>query len=535
VQFLDEHTERDALQVAPTAAKPLPPPRPAMASAPDVVVVDDRMEAAEELSDPSSFDAQAHARKAVVDAESFRKLRLFPKAIEALHISLEIDPRSLEIRQKLRELLVESGDREGAIAETLNMASLQLDRGDLAQTEALVNEVLEIEPGHPEALAMLEHVAPGRVAAARARLHANEGYDPDAPLPSYDLEEVGAEQAMASDPASSFMQRQAFDVQDDPFAADGPLPSFPMSERTLDDYEEVQEISSVEDFEPATPAAATEGLEDVLDEADFFAARGLFEDARAILLEQLTRTPNHPLVLERLSEVDIALGGAAGGSQTIERSQLNGNPADDALDFDVAQSLGALDEMELPPGSTMMGTGNDVDVDQVFEKFRAGIRSQVSENDSATHYDLGVAYKEMGLVPDALHEFELAARDPQRECNCFAMIGLVYLEQNQLDRAVESYVRALGAAEKTVEQEMNVYYDLGTVYEMKGKTQDALYYFQKIARRDPGYRDVSERIGALQPEPERVPVPSGQRAVGDQDEFDSVFDDLFEGGGKSSR
>jgi len=141
----------------------------------------------------------------------------------------------------------------------------------------------------------------------------------------------------------------------------------------------------------------------------------------------------------------------------------------------------------------------------------------------------------MGLIPDALHEFELAARDPQRECNCFAMIGMVFLEQGQLDRAVESYVRALSAADKTVEQEMNVYYDLGTVYEMKGKSQDALYYFQKIARRDPGYRDVSERLGALQPEPDHPPVSSNARAVGDQDEFDSVFDDLFEGGGKSSR
>jgi tetratricopeptide (TPR) repeat protein len=521
-----------------------------MASAPDVVVVDDdRLEAAEELADPSSFDAHAHARKAVVDAESFRKLRLFPKAIEALHISLEIDPRSLEIRQKLRELLVESGDREGAIAETLNMASLQLDNGDLAQTEALVYEVLEIEPGHPEALAMLEHIAPGRVAAseleaARARQQvprdlaaANEGYDPDAPLPSYDLEEVGAEQAMNSDSANPYLQRQGYEVQDDPFLADSPLPSFPISsERSLEDYEEdVHEVSSVEDFEPPAPATvlSTEGLEDVLDEADFFAARGLYEDAKAILLEQLTRTPNHPLVLERLSEVDTALG-SSGGSQTIERSQLNKSEAEDSLDFDVAQSLGALDEMELPPGSATLSAGNDVDVDQVFEKFRAGIRSQVSENDSATHYDLGVAYKEMGLIPDAINEFELAARDPQRECNCFAMIGMVYLEQGQLDRAVESYVRALGAVDKTVEQEMNVYYDLGTVYEMKGKAQDALYYFQKIARRDPGYRDVSERLGALQPEQDRPPVSSNSaRAVGDPDEFDSVFDDLFEGSAKT--
>ncbi|HKO53360.1 MAG TPA: tetratricopeptide repeat protein [Polyangiaceae bacterium] len=545
VEFLDEATERNALEIAPSAERRLPPPRPPMASAPDVVVVEDRLEAAEELANSSSFDAYAHARKAVVDAESFRKLRLFPKAIEALHISLEIDPRSLEIRQKLRELLVESGDREGAIAETLNMASLQLDNGDLAQTEALVYEVLEIEPEHPEALAMLEHIAPEEARARRQMPRdlaaSNEGYDPDAPLPSYDLEEVGAEQAMNSDSASSFSLRQAFEIQDDPFQADAPLPSFPISERALDEYEDdVHEVSSVEDFDPPTSAGgavaqSTEGLEDVLDEADFFASRGLYEDARAILVEQLTRTPNHPLVLERLREVDTALDSSA-GSQTIERSQLNRQEQEDALDFDVAQSLGALDEMELPPGSVALSAGNDVDVDQVFEKFRAGIRSQVSENDSATHYDLGVAYKEMGLIPDALNEFELAARDPQRECNCFAMIGMVHLEQGQLDRAVESYVRALSATDKTVEQEMNVYYDLGVVYEMKGKNQDALYYFQKIARRDPGYRDVSERLGALQPELDRPPVSSNtSRAVGDPDEFDSVFDDLFEGGGKSSR
>jgi tetratricopeptide (TPR) repeat protein len=564
VEFIDEATERDALQVAPNAPMRLPASRPMMASAPDVVVVDEQLEAAEELADPSSFDASAHARKAVVDAESFRKLRLYPKAIEALHIALEIDPRSLEIRQKLRELLVESGDREGAIAETLNMASLQLDNGDIAQTEALVYEVLEIEPEHPEALAMLEHIAPAqtgyseaddgrtRVQAARDMAPSIDGYDPDAPLPSYDLEEIGAEQAMNSEPGRSFLQRQPFDVQDDPFEADQPLPSFPMGSepdarevaaRDLDDYEEVLEVSNVEDFVPhtATPAdpaaTGTEGLEDVLDEADFFATRGLYEDAKAILVEQLSRTPQHPLVLERLREIDTALG-SSGESQTIERSQLGKNQEQEALDFDVAQSLGALDEMELPSESAALGfnANGEVDVDQVFEKFRAGIRSQVSENDSATHYDLGVAYKEMGLIADAIHEFELAARDPLRECNCFAMIGMVYLEQNQLDRAGEAYVRALGATNKTVEQEMNLYYDLGTVYEMKGSAKDALYYFQKIARRDPGYRDIAERIGGLQPEKEAPPVSSSARAVGaDQDEFDSVFDDLFEGGGKSSR
>jgi tetratricopeptide (TPR) repeat protein len=106
------------------------------------------------------------------------------------------------------------------------------------------------------------------------------------------------------------------------------------------------------------------------------------------------------------------------------------------------------------------------------------------------------------------------------------MIGMIYLEQNQLDRAAEAYVRALSAAQKTVEQEMSLYYDLGNVYEMKGKNQDALYYFQKIARRDPGYRDVSDRIRQLSP-PAPVHALNSQRAVNDE-EFDRVFDDLFE-------
>jgi len=109
------------------------------------------------------------------------------------------------------------------------------------------------------------------------------------------------------------------------------------------------------------------------------------------------------------------------------------------------------------------------------------------------------------------------------------MIGLIYLEQNQLDRSAESYIKALGAQSKTVEQEMNLYYDLGTVYEMKGATKDALYYFQKIARRDPGYRDVADRINALDPGAVQPKPTATARAVNDDDDFDRAFDDLFEG------
>lgn len=570
VELLDEDSAQ--FDVAQPSAAPLPPdPRPRMVSTPDVVVVDDQIEAAEERNDAGSFDTHGHARKAIVDAESFRKLRLYPKAVEALHIALEIDPRSLEIREKLRELLLEAGEKAAAQQETINVAQLYYEAGDVGKAEALLSQVLEVDPENHDALLLWEQLATGsspytdEIDDGRTRVAEDvmgsqpDSFDPNEPLPSYDLEEANVEHAMHSEPGRSVGKR-GLSAMDDPFGgpsnADEPLPSFPLASQPDDDlglssepttdvtelaqYEEEEEISSVEDFIPpppaAAPAAATaaaepnyEGLEDVLDEAEFFAARGLFEDAKAILIEQLGRTPNHKLVLERLAEIEQQLQGS-GESQTKERSQLSDKAPSQA--FDVDQSLEALDHIEVPPESfaaesrQMLSSTQDIDVDQVFEKFKAGVKAQVADNDSATHYDLGVAYKEMGLLPDAVGEFETAARDAARECMCFAMIGMIYLEQNQLDRAAEAYVRALSAAQKTVEQEMSLYYDLGNVYEMKGKNQDALYYFQKIARRDPGYRDVTDRIAQLSPAP-AASAPSNARAVND-DEFDRVFDDLFE-------
>ena len=536
------------IQSAPSILPNMPNvSRAVMASAPDVVVVGEEVEAAEELIDAGNFDGRAHAKKAIVDADSFRKLRLFSKAIEALHIALEIDPRSVEIREKLREVLIEAGDREGAIAETVNLAALYIDRGELHEAEPLLREVLEVEPGHEAAVSMLSEIVPGASAAQQQGL-----YDADDPLPSYDLEEVGAEQALSRSgpsPRTDLAQMDdPFGAQDEPFAGEAALPAFPLGDADADEVSSASILDEDEIEEDAldvpssainsAPMAAgpspsdIEMLEGVLDEAEFFIARGLYEDAKTILSEQLVRTPNHPLVLERLREVEEAMASAGAGSQTIELSMVGG-PRPPTMETAVAASLDALDDLEPPPESvaavSAVGNVRELDPDQVFAKFKAGVRAQVSEADSASHYDVGVAYKEMDMITEALSEFQLAARDPSRECMCYAMIGIIYLERNELDKAAEAYVQALNSTNKTVEQEMSLYYDLGNVYEMKSMNQDALYYFQKIARRDPGYRDVADRINTLSPSSAELPVkqPSA-RAVNDDDEFDRVFDDLFE-------
>jgi hypothetical protein len=86
-------------------------------------------------------------------------------------------------------------------------------------------------------------------------------------------------------------------------------------------------------------------------------------------------------------------------------------------------------------------------------------------------------------------------------------------------------VRGLSAQHKTVAQEVSLYYDLGIVYEMKNDADEAIYYFQRITRRDPTYRDVSQRLAALLPRSRRFSQPA--RAINDDQEFDRSFDDLY--------
>jgi len=334
----------------------LPPPRPFMASAPDVVVVDEDMEAAEEILDADSTDAHAHARKAVIDAESFRGLRLYSKAIETLHIALEIDPQSIEIREKLRDVLIEAGDNDGAIGEMISLAAIHMDRGQTHLAEAELYQVLEAEPGHAAASEMLEQLGgfDGEVSpytdehydsttteVAEPEL-TGEAYDPEAPLPSYDLEEIPASAAMHEPPHYGGFEA------DDPFenaTRVASAPSYPRVE-DLDDY--------LEEPAPAPPLSVrargqsmipggVEGIEEALEEAEFFTLRGLVDDARAILSDALARAPGHPLLVERLRELDGNADSAESG--THERTDPEQAAGDDRV-FDIAASLDALDELE---------------------------------------------------------------------------------------------------------------------------------------------------------------------------------------------
>jgi tetratricopeptide (TPR) repeat protein len=360
-----------------------------------------------------------------------------------------------------------------------------------------------------------------KIAVHREAFEETRGFDPhEQPtmggLPSFPMEE---------EPATASMKAPS----------SGPVPAVPSAEYAPSPASAEVPVShgaSAAEAESPRPRGASvpagESIEAALDEAEFFLSRGLFDDARAIIEEHLRRAPTHPILLERLRELDLTVAQAFGTSGTRERPQHGDAEPQDDHAFDIAASLGELDAS----ASELQKPDDQIDVEEVFAKFKAGVKAQISETDSATHYDLGLAYREMDLLTDAIDEFRLAARDPKRECVCQSMVGMICRAQGDVNGAVEAFVKGLHAEHKTPEQELSLYYELGDAYESKGNGSEALYYFRKVAHRAPKHNDprgsIDVRIRTVQALAHR---PSRERAVGAPDDFDAAFDAAL-GGGK---
>jgi tetratricopeptide (TPR) repeat protein len=476
-------------------------------------------------------------------------------------------PRSMQVHEALRDVLLEAEQTEDAVLTMLAIAGLQIDGLDGEAAARTLQEVLALDPQNARATQMLHELgyelveepvsarpSADQLPPMRPEYQSVSSYDPEAPLPSYDLEEIGpndvamrsySEPSMRTAPAiAPVMARGSIDDIDDPFGAEAPLPSFPLdpppeSEAAFELVQGPPDGPSADQLPPVAFESEPElgqtqaggqqqapELESALEEAEFFAARGLYDDARTILEEQLGRLPNHPLLLERLAELDAQERGGVGGSGT--RPSPSAESVEDRS-FDIAESLGALDGIDrtsdVGARRGFDGADEQVDVEEVFAKFKEGVARQIGADDAQSHYDLGVAYKEMALLDDAVREFDTAARDPKRACICHSMIGTIQLERGNLNEAIDAFMRGLQAQERTKEQEAALCYEIGAAYEVKRMNKPALEYFQRAARIIPSFRDVQERVRRLQKSDTKQPVRAV--AVGADDEFDRAFDDIL--------
>ena len=270
-----------------------------------------------------------------------------------------------------------------------------------------------------------------------------------------------------------------------------------------------------------------------LAEVDFYLQAGLADDARAILEAILLAEPGHAEARRRLAE----LGGAlpveatkpvpqADFGEDAEQTMYDARPLaaaaspaqpppppseplpegpsgstgeHDALAAELAAELAndfvAEDGAEVPLDTGPMGDFQ-IPASDVIGEFRTKLQQVVRPEDAQTHYDLGIAYKEMGLIDEAIAEFELALRfgGGVRKVDCISVLAACAMERGKPDDAIAWLTLGLSEPGSPASTRRALGYELGQAYEAVGDTGLALAEYQNVERVEPGFRDVRDRI-----------------------------------------
>jgi len=156
-------------------------------------------------------------------------------------------------------------------------------------------------------------------------------------------------------------------------------------------------------------------------------------------------------------------------------------------------------------GAGAAAAGNLNELAEVFQEFRAELGEMGEEDeDLETHYNLGIAYREMGLLDEAIGEFQKVAKAVQKgkpfqyEMNCSTMLGLSFMDKGEPKVASLWYQRALQVPGLEEESILALRYDLALALESAGESGAALDSFRQVYAANIDYRDVADRIATLQ-------------------------------------
>jgi TolA-binding protein len=149
-------------------------------------------------------------------------------------------------------------------------------------------------------------------------------------------------------------------------------------------------------------------------------------------------------------------------------------------------------------GRQLEPTGDEQrDFQEMLAQFKKGIDENVDLEDYEAHYDLGIAFKEMGLLDEAVAEFQKALRAPEGRLRTSEALGVSFFEKGQFPVAEAVLRRAVDALAGGDDEKIGLIYWLGRACEQQGKVQEARSMYERAVAVDIRFMDTSERIQRL--------------------------------------
>ncbi len=460
------------------------------------------------------------------ESDVFQRYGLTQRVVEHLKQVVELQQDHVEARERLRDAYLALGRTDEAIQMLYQLFELsEPDRTAVAHM--YLRQILELHPGHEPAR--------GRIAALEAQVSSHTAEDVD-----YDDEGLG-QPTLAAQPQGPLGApgSQTPDLQDDSRgdsqgnlqAGTGADRKTPVTDRPSAGLS-AGESSSGWHTEPPTatrealgaalnlgfgaatadhpalyPADAQvqvsvdhDSVEELLEEVDVFLSQGLWAEGRALLEQGAGRFASHPLVQQRLREVLQRGPGATQGAPP-ETSRDSYPILEVDVDVDsglhVEQLAEELAELVDPLELEFESGGEAIDAETVLAAFKKELAIQVSDTDSETHFNLGLAYKEMGLLQEAVDEFAMASRHPDHESAAHLLAGLCERERGNLPESLEAFERSLHAHGVGLQEQLVLHYEIGCTLLEQHREKEARISLQWVCDIQPGFRDVKQRLASI--------------------------------------
>jgi tetratricopeptide (TPR) repeat protein len=181
-------------------------------------------------------------------------------------------------------------------------------------------------------------------------------------------------------------------------------------------------------------------------------------------------------------------------------SNGSSNGSSDADFIDLGEWL----ERNRTPASTRMVAHDEEpeneeqkDFGEMLDKFKEGISRNVDEEDFESHYDLGIAFREMGLLDEAIGSFQKASRGSEQRVRASEAIGQCFMDKGEAGVAITVLERLVRDGSMGDSQLVGVLYLLGLAAESLSRESEAAAYYQRVLAVQIGFRDAASRLSSL--------------------------------------
>lgn len=148
-----------------------------------------------------------------------------------------------------------------------------------------------------------------------------------------------------------------------------------------------------------------------------------------------------------------------------------------------------------------------VDLTGLFNELKDELDEETAApvEDPETHYNLGVAFREMGLLDEAISELQKVCQSVDRGhpfpslMQTYTWLAQCFLDKGVPEAAIRWYERALQIPGLDREASIALHYELGASYQAAENKTAALSHFMEVYGSNIDYRDVAERVKALRP------------------------------------